>query len=113
VLAFAIQSCYIVNGNPLKEIIMAKTSTMTIRIDPSVKTEAESIYAHYGMTLTEAVNVFLHKSLAVRGLPFDLRPNGETMEAIREVENMRRHPENYKGYRSAEEMLADVFGEDV
>ena len=92
---------------------MAKTSTMTIRIDPALKTKAEDIYAYYGMTLSEAVNVFLHKSLAVKGLPFDLRPDGETLEAIREVEFMRTHSEDYKGYRNASEMFADILDKGV
>jgi len=72
---------------------MAKTATMTIRVDPHVKTDAEGIYASFGMSLSEAINVFLYKSLAVRGLPFDLRPSTETMEAKREVEEMKLHPE--------------------
>ena len=90
---------------------MSKTATMTIRLDPEVKAQVESLYSNYGMTLAEAVNVFFHQSLNVKGLPFDLRPNPETFNALREVEDMRKHPENYKGYRNVQDMIADILAE--
>ena len=91
---------------------MAKTATMTIRVDPAVKSEVEGIYSHYGMTLAEAINVFFHQSLNVRGLPFSLRPSAETVDAIREVEDMKRNPERYQGYPSAQQMVEDILGEE-
>jgi DNA-damage-inducible protein J len=110
-LANVMQMYYIVKQE--KEVIcMAKTATMTIRLDPAVKSEAEEIYSHYGMSLTEAITVFFHKSLAVRGLPFDLRPSAVTVEAMREVEDMKRHPENYKGYKNAQEMFDEILSEE-
>ena len=51
---------------------MAKTASMYIRIDPQVKADVEAIYARFGMSLTEAINIFLHQSRNVGGLPFDL-----------------------------------------
>jgi len=68
-------------------ISVAKTANMYIRIDPQVKADVEAIYSRYGMSITDAVNVFLYTSRNVGGLPFDLRPsapNVETLEAIRE-----------------------------
>jgi DNA-damage-inducible protein J len=65
----------------------------------------------YGLTLTDAINVFFHKSISERGLPFDLRPNRETLEAIAEVQKMKRHPERYKGYRDVDELFADALSE--
>jgi len=47
---------------------------MYIRIDPQVKADVEAIYARYGMSITDAVNVFLYTSKNIGGLPFDLRP---------------------------------------
>ena len=92
---------------------MAKTATMTIRVDPTIKSSVESIYASYGMTLSDAVNVFLHKSLAVRGLPFDLRPSDETREALQEVEAMKLYPDDYKGYTSAKEMFEELLSGEI
>jgi len=66
---------------------MAKTASMYIRIDPEIKTDVEAIYSKYGMSITDAINVFLYTSRIVGGLPFDLRhstPNAETIESIEE-----------------------------
>lgn len=41
---------------------------------PDVKAEAASIYAHWGMSLSDAINAFLVKSVDVGGMPFDMRP---------------------------------------
>jgi DNA-damage-inducible protein J len=90
---------------------MAKTATMTMRLDPQIKAEVEKIYSGYGLTLADAINVFFHKSISERGLPFDLRPNRETLEAIAEVQEMKRHPERYKGYRDVDELFADALSE--
>jgi DNA-damage-inducible protein J len=63
---------------------MVKTASMYVRIDPEVKAGAEAIYGHYGLTVSQAINIFLRQSLNVGGLPFDLRPNPETLAAVRE-----------------------------
>ena len=59
---------------------MAKTASMYIRIDPQVKADVEAIYSRYGMSLTEAINIFLHQSRNLGGLPFDLRWGGQPQE---------------------------------
>lgn len=59
-----------------------------MRVSPEIKVEAEAIYASLGMTLSEAINIFLHKSVMEGGLPFDARQpryNKETEEAIAEA----------------------------
>ena len=66
---------------------MTKSASMYIRIDPQVKSDVERIYSRYGMSITDAINVFLYTSRIVDGLPFDLRPstpNIDTLEAIKE-----------------------------
>ena len=52
---------------------MAKTATLNIRTDPITKAQAEKIYQAFGITLTDAVNIFLRKSIMEGGLPFEMR----------------------------------------
>ncbi len=47
-----------------------KTSTFQFRINPSVRERVEEIYADCGMTLTDAINIFIQQSINVEGLPF-------------------------------------------
>jgi addiction module RelB/DinJ family antitoxin len=57
----------------MEVILVAKTSSMYIRIDPEIKSEVESIYASLGISLTQAINTFLYQSRNVGGFPFDVR----------------------------------------
>ena len=47
-----------------------KTSTFQFRINPEIRKRAEMVYAECGLTLTEAINIFIQQSLNVDGLPF-------------------------------------------
>ena len=92
-----------------------KTASMYIRIDPEVKSDVENIYAQYGMSITDAINVFLYASRNRRGLPFDLRPpvpNAETIAAIAEVQEMKRNPQLFKSFDSVEALFQDLNSDD-
>ena len=59
-----------------------KTGSFQMRINPEIKSQAEAIFAAYGLTLTDAVNIFIQQSLNTKGLPFLLSPeNGEYLKA--------------------------------
>ena len=65
---------------------MAKTANLNIRIDPETKSQAEVLFSNFGLTVSDAVNVFLHQSILYGGIPFELKiPNKETMEVLKEV----------------------------
>jgi DNA-damage-inducible protein J len=65
---------------------MAKTATITIRLDPKVKTDAQAVFDKLGLTTTQAVSLFLNQVSLNKGLPFDLHiPNAETAKAIEDA----------------------------
>jgi len=58
-----------------------------IYLDINIKDQAKEIFSRYGLSLSQAVNIFLTQSVLNRGLPFDVKiPNNETLEAMRDVE---------------------------
>lgn len=70
---------------------MAKTAKLNIRINPDTKEAAEKLFANFGITITDAINMFLHQSLLTGGLPFPVKipqPNANTLAAIQETEDM-------------------------
>jgi DNA-damage-inducible protein J len=73
---------------------MAKTATITVRLDPKVKTDAQIVFDKLGLTTTQAVSLFLNQVSLNNGLPFDLHiPNTETGKAIEDAlvrRNMHR-----------------------
>lgn len=88
---------------------MAKTAAISMRIDPKVKKEAESIFGSFGLSLTEAITVFLHKSIMEGGLPFDVRQpryNTETEKAMKEARVIMAGKAKADSYNSAETMFA-------
>lgn len=92
---------------------MSKTATLNIRTDPAVKAQAEQIYKSFGITLTDAVNIFLRKSIMAGGLPFDMRnPNAATLAAMQETEDILSGKIHAKSYSSAQALFDDLDAED-
>ena len=70
---------------------MAKTASLNIRIDPETKSSAENLFGMFGITVTDAVNMFLRQSIMVGGLPFELkqpRYNAVTETAMQEARDI-------------------------
>ena len=38
---------------------MSKTANINVRIDPVFKSEVENLFGSFGMSVTEAINIFL------------------------------------------------------
>ena len=90
---------------------MAKTANFNIRIDPKTKLSAERLFSQFGITVTDAVNIFLHQSLMVGGLPFELKQphyNAETEDAIKEAREIMAGRIEAKAYRSAGELSKEL-----
>lgn len=66
-------------------MISTQTSNLTVRLDAQLKKDAEKLFNDLGMTLSGAINVFLHQSLEQQGLPFQVR------KKTSEPRNARRH----------------------
>lgn len=67
--------------------------TTSIKLDKDIKQEAQEIFAKLGLTLGEAVNLFLNQVKLNKGLPFEVKiPNDETLKAIDEVEKKQTKP---------------------
>lgn len=62
---------------------------------------------------SDAINVFLHKSIIVGGMPFEVRvqPNEETLMAIREAEDILAGRTQTKRYTSARELFDELDAE--
>ena len=94
---------------------MAKTTTLHIRIEPETKSSAEQLFSTFGITISDAVTIFLRQSLMVGGLSFEMRQpryNAETEAAIQEVRDIMSGKIQTKVYTSVAEMNADIDAED-
>ncbi len=78
-----------------------KTAIFQMRINPEVKAQVEEIYANCGLTLTDAVNIFIQQSINVEGLPFIVTQNSK--EALKQQAINTLMLELKKGEDSAKE----------
>ena len=92
---------------------MAKTAAISMRVDPQLKSDAESIFSALGLSITDAINVFLHKSVMEGGIPFDVRQpryNATTEAAMAEARDIMAGKIETKRYASVAEALSDLEG---
>ena len=68
------------------------TSTMIhVRVDEKVKVQATEILAAMGLTVSDAVRVFLMRVVADKQMPFAIKaPNAETRAAMVEADDIAR-----------------------
>ena len=75
-------------------IMVIEKSRTNVYLDSNLKEQAKEIYKHYGLSLSEAVNMFLAQSVFNRGLPFEVKiPNDMTLEAMKDVETGENYEE--------------------
>ena len=94
---------------------MAKTANINIRVEPEVKSTVDRIFSHFGLTVADAVNIFLYKSMIVGGLPFDMtlpNYNDETLAAMKEARDIASGRIQTKSYTSVNEIVAELNSED-
>lgn len=51
---------------------MAKTVNVNIRIDETLKKQAEQLFSDLGMNMSTAINVFIRQSISHGGIPFEV-----------------------------------------
>ena len=69
---------------------MAKTDTLHIRIEPKVKQKAEKTLNELGLSITDAVNIFLNLVILNDGIPFEIKKPKyikETLQALEDTKN--------------------------
>jgi len=97
------QLCYNISNNLRREVIsMAKTAMIRARTNEDVKTGAEDILKRLGLTMSDAVNLFLNQVRLHKGLPFEVRiPNKTTLRTFKKTDKGKELNE----YKSVDEFI--------
>lgn len=88
---------------------MANTS-MNIRMDAEVKSQAQQLFSELGMDMTTAVNIFLRQAIRTHSIPFVVTtdvPNATTIAAFEEGERMIKDPKA-KRFTSVDELFEEL-----
>ena len=95
---------------------MPKTANINLRIDPDIKAQADAVFSSLGISVTDAINVFLHASIMEGGFPFQPKQpsyNRETLMAMQEARSIMSGKVEAKRYHSLSDILADMDAEDA
>ena len=82
-------------------------TNITISIDSDLKEQAAALFSELGMDLNTAFNLFVRESLRVGGIPFELTPNKETIEAMEEAKRIT-DDSSVKGYDNLDELFEEL-----
>lgn len=87
-------------------------ANISIKMDDTLKEQAETLFNDLGMNLTTAFTIFVKQSLREQGIPFEITretPNSETVAAFEEVEEMKKNPSIGKSYTDVDTMIEDLL----
>lgn len=83
-----------------------KTTDVRTRIDQDLKDSATEVLAACGLTISEAMRLFLRQVVVTHGLPFEVKvPSESTVRAMAQAREIRRR------YNSINEMMSELDGE--
>lgn len=90
---------------------MAQTN-INIRMDEALKRDFDDLCQDLGLTMTAAFTVFAKTVVRRQRIPFEIArdmPNAETIEAIEEVQAMKKDPSLGKTYTDVDEMIKELL----
>ncbi len=63
---------------------MPKTSTLHVRMEPSIKKKAEEVLKDLGLTSSEAINMFYTQICIQSAIPFDIKNDKKSNGSIKQ-----------------------------
>ncbi len=67
---------------------MAKGTFVQARIDPNIKAQARGVLDKLGISMSEAIGVYIRQIVLQQGIPFELKiPNQTTLQAVQQLES--------------------------
>lgn len=85
----------------------AHTSMLHVRVDDETKVQATETLASMGLSVSDAVRLFLHRVVVDKAFPLELKvPNAETQAAMAEAEEIVRT--RRARFKTADKLFADL-----
>lgn len=95
---------------------MANLNTaLNVNVDAKNKEEATSILKGLGLNMSTAINMFLAQIVKRDGIPFEVvnpHPSKDTIEALKEAEDIIKNSSKYPGYTNREELKKALLSDD-
>ncbi|MCH8836723.1 MAG: type II toxin-antitoxin system RelB/DinJ family antitoxin [Candidatus Marinimicrobia bacterium] len=84
---------------------MGKTASVSVRMEPSLKRDAENILRDLGLPASQAVTLFYRQLVLHKGLPFEVKlPVEVTRKALEDAVNGR----DLASFSTVDELFEDL-----
>ena len=90
---------------------MALVST-NIKIDSTVKEQSQALFDSFGLSLSAAINLFLHQAIREQAIPFRVGNPLPNMETLQAIENARKGIGVSRSFASVSELMEDLNADD-
>ncbi len=84
------------------------TTAISVQVDSNDKEVATNILKKLGLNMSTYVNMAIKQLINKDGVPFEVvnpRPNKELKKALKELDYMIKHSDEYKSYDTIEELF--------
>ena len=92
-----------------------KTASINVRLYPELKQEAENVFAYHGLSLPDAITVFLNHACKAGGFPFELKgerwQDSVSLAALEESKQLESNSDA-KSYHNIADLIADLESDD-
>ena len=86
---------------------MASTKMLHIRVDDDIKNQANEAFEAMGLSMSEAIRLFLYRVVAEQALPFEMKvPSARTRDAMKEADQIVS--KRRARFASSEALFADL-----
>ena len=84
---------------------MAKTTTISVRMDADLKHEAEGILRSLGLSASQAINIFYKQITFQQGIPFPVKIPGHVLN---ETKVQAREETDLEEYKNPDELYEEL-----
>ncbi len=94
---------------------MANLTALNVNVDAETKKEATAILKDLGLNMSTAINMFLVQIVKRDGIPFEItnsKPSKDTLEALKEIEEMIKNPTKYPRYDNWEDLKESLLSDE-
>ena len=87
---------------------MSDLASLNVKIDRSVKAEADSIANAMGMTLSTAINIFVRQMVNERAMPFRIHLTDRDAERFHKLLDSMRDEAEKHGFMTDDQINAEI-----
>jgi DNA-damage-inducible protein J len=87
---------------------MSELASLNVKIDRSIKAEADAIANAMGMTLSTAINIFVRQMVSERAIPFRIRLAEEDAKQFHKLIDGIREENEKQGFLTEDDINAEI-----